>query len=488
MNKNRLHLFPDTNLFIQCNELKTLPWAALGEFDEIELIIARPIQKEIDRQKGSGNGRLGRRARRAAGVLRDVITNDLVPIVVRENAPRVTLALQIALKPNPELADRLDYSEPDDALVGIAHSFSEGNPGKKVAVLTHDGGVMASAVTAQIRHIAIPENWLSPPEDTKVDKELKAAQAEVVRLRNAEPQFLIECVNQTGALVEALSFEQHIIPQLTERQIQALLDRARRRFPKKTDFSSKSPSSAISSDGGLRLELLRGLSTPPDQADIDKYHKAYEIWESELTASLEKIHVRVERTRSRFSFTFRARNIGTRPATEALVEMQARDPLLIRRPQRDKDSGDETTDDHLPLPPSPPKYRPLGTLALIRDIQRLKNFDIAPRFDPMLLGHGPKARDPELFYYKGGFSELADTSLRLECALWRHGVEAESFSGSIELDGCADARGSIQFRIRASNLTDSPVLTVPVEIRAVESSAYEHAAMLVDVLKAAPPE
>lgn len=59
-----LYAFPNTNLFIRCREPHTLDWRALGEFDAIEVIVSRPIQKEIVRQKGRRNARVARRAKR----------------------------------------------------------------------------------------------------------------------------------------------------------------------------------------------------------------------------------------------------------------------------------------------------------------------------------------------------------------------------------------------------------------------------------------
>ncbi|MER9338759.1 hypothetical protein NKJ06_33360 [Mesorhizobium sp. M0293] len=142
MNKARIHLFPDTNLFFQCKDIGGLPWSDLGDFDEVELIVSRPIQKEIDRRKGETTTRLGKRARKAHGLLRDVISNKLNPIVLREKNPKILLFLQVDLKPNAALATKLDYEEADDTLVGITSGFATNNSELDVGVLTHDGGVM----------------------------------------------------------------------------------------------------------------------------------------------------------------------------------------------------------------------------------------------------------------------------------------------------------------------------------------------------------
>jgi len=38
-----LYLFPDTNLLIQCLPLEQLDWERWKEFDEIDLIVSRPV-------------------------------------------------------------------------------------------------------------------------------------------------------------------------------------------------------------------------------------------------------------------------------------------------------------------------------------------------------------------------------------------------------------------------------------------------------------
>lgn len=46
-----LHLFADTNVFIQCAPLESLDVSICGDFAEVHLIVCRPVQREIDNQK-----------------------------------------------------------------------------------------------------------------------------------------------------------------------------------------------------------------------------------------------------------------------------------------------------------------------------------------------------------------------------------------------------------------------------------------------------
>lgn len=64
MTERILYLFPDTNLFIQCLPLEQIDWAQWADFDEVRLLICRPVQREIDNQKNRGNDRVSQRARK----------------------------------------------------------------------------------------------------------------------------------------------------------------------------------------------------------------------------------------------------------------------------------------------------------------------------------------------------------------------------------------------------------------------------------------
>src|SRR5580704_14422985 len=74
-----LYLFPDTNAFVQCRPLEQVDWSAWKDFDEVHLIVSRPVQSEIDNQKNKRSGRPGRRARAASSLFREVICAETGP-------------------------------------------------------------------------------------------------------------------------------------------------------------------------------------------------------------------------------------------------------------------------------------------------------------------------------------------------------------------------------------------------------------------------
>jgi predicted ribonuclease YlaK len=163
MSPKILYLFPDTNLFAQCRALEELDWDRWGDFDEVHLIVSRPVQAEIDHQKNKGGERLARRAKAASSLFHEIILVSSDNKQITSASPTVRLFIRTALKPDPALSDQLDYQLNDDQLVGVAHGFAEDHPNNAVRVLTHDTGPMASAKMVGVELAPIPDEWLLPP-------------------------------------------------------------------------------------------------------------------------------------------------------------------------------------------------------------------------------------------------------------------------------------------------------------------------------------
>ena len=88
-----LYYFVDTNLFLQCRPLKQLDWSPWGTFDEVRLIVSKPILRELDYRKNKGNDRAGQRARAASAMLRQTLSDK--HMIVRPSNPRVVLCVEL---------------------------------------------------------------------------------------------------------------------------------------------------------------------------------------------------------------------------------------------------------------------------------------------------------------------------------------------------------------------------------------------------------
>jgi len=163
--KSKIFLFPDTNLFIQCKPLNELDLSMWDAFDEVHVIVSRPVQAEIDKQKGGGNSRLAKRARATASRLRAIVTSQDGYEEVQNANPVVRAYVRVELKRDETLAEQLDYSERDDQLVGTAALFQKNHADAEVRILTDDFGPITTAKTVGVKFDEIPNSWLLPPEE-----------------------------------------------------------------------------------------------------------------------------------------------------------------------------------------------------------------------------------------------------------------------------------------------------------------------------------
>jgi hypothetical protein len=234
-----LTLFVDTNLFIQCRDAKGLPWAELGDFDRINLVVCRPVQKEIDDKKGHPNNRISKRARAASSLLGSVIKGGMESVDIRSASPAVTLALRTDLKSS-------DLSQsPDDQLVEVAIRYSSGHPGDDVRVFSNDNGVLASAHAVDLPFLFIPEGWLLEPEESNADRNLRAAQAEIARLKKNEP--VVEVAAPYDTTPVQLTYRRY--RELTAEDVEALVERAKAAFPGRSFRRSRRKQRALMPQG-----------------------------------------------------------------------------------------------------------------------------------------------------------------------------------------------------------------------------------------------
>ncbi len=236
-----LHLFPDTNLFIQCRPLEELDWSIWAEFEEVHLVVCRPVQREIDNQKARGSDRIGKWARKIYSLFREIIINNDNYKTIRETGPRVILLVEPLWVPSRTLTDRLGYLKTDDEIVGCVHAYKESHPGSDVRLLTHDSGPTASARMLSLPFAPIPDAWLLQPENNKAERTIQQLQTELERLNKTEPQFAISCLDYQENTIDSLKFEWPIYKPLTENELSAAMDCLKKRFPLTTDFGTREP-------------------------------------------------------------------------------------------------------------------------------------------------------------------------------------------------------------------------------------------------------
>jgi hypothetical protein len=494
-----LYLFPDTNLFVQCRSLDQLDWKVLGSFDEIHLLVSRPVQSEIDNQKNKGRDRLGDRARSTSRLFREVILDPQGYKVVKNGKPQVRLFVRQDLKPNPAL-EQLDYGERDDQLVGITHAFLEQNAGLDVRVLTHDTGPMASAQMVGVPLAVVPDEWLLPPESSESEKKVKKLEGELARLKKAEPAFKILFFAQDADQpTDKLEVELKRYQPLTEGEVAELMSRIKDQYPLATDFGPREPVEEMRPLFGSTK--VPHMFTPASDKEIAEYREKYAKWLERCEAKLETFHELLEHREGVPIFKFGVINDGTRPGKDVLITIEAKGDFLTRPPPyRGRDNKENTVSESMAMPAPPPTphgtWRPesgrLGAHAFgapyqdaLRSMMGNREFEV-PRMPHMssLLPIDDR-RDPNGFYYKPNRPSVPVGEFELECAQWRHAIDSEFFIGEIHIEMAeGQATGALECRIHAENLTDILVKRIPVTIEVVPTSAYEFAKNKVGFLLA----
>ena len=478
MAERRISLYPDTNLFIQCQEVSALPWGELAEVDEIELVVCRPVQKEIDELKGKGNSRVSDRARNASQLIRKILRSDSEELVIREADPRVRVLLT-SMKPSEGLVDLLDYDEVDDQLVGVV-AAARSQLGTDARVLSHDTGPMASAKRVDVPFVEIPDEWLLPPEPTGTDKKIQLLEAEVRRLKTLEPKVEVRAVDDQGSEIERIEGEAVRLLPLSREEFLRLRESLRSLFPPRVQ---REPDRHI-----LSIPTLGETFVPPTRDEIDAYENdIYPQWLASCEDVFAQLHTRKAGWAILPKFRFELKNVGSRPANDSLITINAQGDfkIAVKQDRRSEKKPPPT----LPKPPEALLGR--WTNPLLERFGSLGSHTIAgilagnafksPRFlpDAALRNFPIPTRDPNGFYWRDR-PRKPTYSVSQECAQWRHGPDARRLGATIVptvVEGVC--RGILSCVVEAENLSTPSESRVPVVVTVSQKPPYEFAEGLI---------
>lgn len=486
MDKGIIYLFPDTNVFIQCKPLEQLDWSGWQDRSEVHLLVSRPVQREIDDQKNRGNSRVARKARTTYLLFRKMIDGRQEYELIKDSTPVVKLYLEGPSRPSPELEDTLDYSKPDDQIVGCLYKFCQDNKGADARLLTHDGGPMMTANSLGIPYVPVKDDWLLPPENDELERENARLKETIAQLEKAEPEFKIELMDNEGESLERLELEYLVFDPLPNDTIKSLIDRLTTRFPKETEFGSREPAPGDRSPTLVDVFVPQKVYVPAKDEEIDKYtNKDYPKWVRECREVLSCLHEKLQIEVGEPEFAFAVSNIGNRPGNSALVNIVSTGNFKIYVekyiPEEEKPASMEPS---LPLPPTPPHGRWSSFLNKLVGATALPNL----LQDPFLLPTIPSRvdsprRDPNNFYYKPNRPTTPGNTIMLECEQWRHSTGTEQFFGQISIDPTAkEIRGALTCEVHAENLSKPVKKLIPVRITVIKVDSVERAQKMVEDL------
>ena len=477
MSKQTLFLFPDTNLFIQCYPLEQLDWSALPPFEEVHLIVCRPVQREIDNQKKRGNSRVSQRARRTYTVFRDIITGNEDFLLVREANPRVKLLLEGLSLPSQELENMLDYSKVDDEIIGCLHRFRKENEHKDARLLTHDGGPMMTAKSLNLPFIAIGNSWILPPESNETERENARLKSEIAQLKKSEPSFQITCFDAEDSEVQGMEVECRVYEPLSDDDLDELIELLKSWNPiVKVFIDKKEPGEPTTRKFNA---IMHGtFANPPSPRAIAKYQdREYPGWIKDCRLVLSKLHKSLQLESGLPRIRFAIENSGTRPGRDTLIEFRARGPFKLVPPSEDHPDWldeEEGISLHLPSPPEAPRSR--SFLSGMANLESLDYTALARSLDsPSVSGH-----DHNAFYYKPEFPSAPSGLISLACDQWRHGNEPQEFFVELWADAnSGKVTGQLECVVQAENLSSPATKAVLVRINVIKMNTKDYAYGLV---------
>ncbi|MHC8305127.1 PIN domain-containing protein [Pseudomonas sp. PB3P13] len=441
-----LYVFPDTNVLVQCKQLGELDWNALGKFSEIVLILARPVIGEIDHQKG-GVGRLAKRARTANGLLRRLLDEDTIKIPTKTRGIEVTLRSGDDLRASADLVDQLDYSTADDKLVGTVHKYLLDNPNHQVLFLSHDTGPLMTAKRLRVPFQRVPDSWLLSLETDDEQKQIKFLQEELKRSERREPECQIEFLAAPWILK---------IPRyraLTERQIDALVQRLKHRHPCETEFETEAPPRSPYEIAAVQLKRF----VPVSAEQIRAYEDSYQHWVEAVSTFFRTFNEKFGVLSALPTIEIALINVGTSPARNVEVRVEVcGGRFSIFAPSTKMEKIIETP---LSLPPVPlvPKAQWKEQFAFGAALLP-HSFNISPTNHDLL--RPLSAPDPNKFYWKDGRPTEPVQKVSRECAEWRHHDDKELVRLRLAPSQSAELlNDAIKVTIRASNLSQ-PVQSI----------------------------
>lgn len=485
-------MFPDTNIFIQCKPLHELNWLEWKEYDEVCLIVSRPVQAEIDKQKGGGNTRLAKRSRATSSMFRDILLSEKKYREIRSSKPTVRLYLRQDIKPDESLSNQLVYRERDDQLVGITSSFAKSHGRNQVFLLTLDTGPMTSAHMVGVKFIPIPDEWLMTPETNESEKKIKKLQDEIDQLKRTEPIIDISFENSTTDGTALNQIVRTVFKPLTDEEISRLVRKIIRCIPIETNFGLKEPEQENGSEVVYQFASLIGKIrkfVPATDEQILAYkNDKYPNWVEECKKYLQCCHRYFNHLFTPPRVLISLTNTGTRPAKDSLVTFSARGDFCISPPPYKHTDTEDTFPPQLslPQPPKPPKGE-WKTINLLDQLTAPKNphpdySRSASRLKDIASIIPNDKKDPNIFYYQN-HTESPVECFSLECEQWRHKTDSEEFLIDLYFKlSPGIISGFLEVKIHAENIATPISECKSIRIKIDESSVIEKAESLVETL------
>ncbi len=264
-----LYCFLDTNIFIQCQEIRDIDWKAELGASEICLVIAPVVFEELDVFKDNHKNRRKRdRARRSIELVESIL--DSPHRLVRDG-----VFLDIA----PDLyrmefgAYNLSPEYNDDRLVASAIGWSHQHSDDDLILVSHDSGPRMKARQRELQVKKLSEKYRLPDQLDPRDKEIRELKSKLAQIENAQPKLQLGFRDSMGKLVNFLhasnDFSQALI---SDAELNAIIE------TKQGELQYVRQEQSIESDRLSSLAVFASLSKFVTNSQIDEYYRQLEVY------------------------------------------------------------------------------------------------------------------------------------------------------------------------------------------------------------------
>lgn len=473
---NKITIFPDTNLFIQCKDLKELNWNEITKANEICIIIPRTVQLEIDYLKQSSNNRRSKRARKTNSLFREIIESETSNYILKESNPYVELTISSLISRKNFKKDILNINKPDDSIINEALYYQKKNRNKTVIFLTHDTNPMQTAKLCKLSFISIPDKWLLPPENDKKDKEILLLKNRVNELENRLPIIEISAEDLFGNNIEIFDITIEKYNKLTNQNINNIIDKFKNKFPMETIFETDHKFE----NNPVLGPVIGGYSEiiPPSVDEIKKYKdEIYPNWLNKIKNILNKIHSILDEKNYYKTFHLIVQNRGGAPAENMNIKYECSGDVFFN-PNFLIELLTMSQFPKFPRPPRPPQSKVIERKGLafptipssLYDSFKSSLFRTTPIFNPLT---NVEHRDRNKFYWEDKPEEKTKL-ISHSCEEFKHKVDAENFNFNIFIPRDKEIKnGVIKCVITAKNLPDPVKYTLPIKIKYNTKNIYD---------------
>lgn len=474
-----LTIVPDTNVLLHGKALAELPWRELSD-DEILIVIAGPVVRELDRHK-NGSGRSRRRAVQASALVRELMTEKERKRIISGTSPSIAVEAISGLGAHRPMDPRLDLTHPDQSLINFCLGLSR--DGRNVLLLTDDTFAAMAAEEVGLPCKLLPSHWLGEPTPDDATKKARQAEDEIRRLREQEPKFEIQFTCE-GAPVERLQLSIKYWPELPASRIETLVEQVRSLCPlDPATLARISPAPAFPRWVGELDEgddALDKVEICPTEAEAQEYReKFYAGWLVDIVDRFRDLPIAFSSLAGWPQICIETRNVGSRPAELAMLSFEGVGGVRLREPaSRNLDIPVSHRLGPLPLPPPYPRSRWIprhmavpGVATAMRYLQDIENLQRRDANVAVPLPTLPAEPRPDAIRKRRRIGVNAPWIF--DCQCWRHQTQQHRASVDVRAERTADVlEGAIRVTAHANNLPKPSVKTLPIAIRFEQQDTF----------------